>query len=78
MEDIIEFSEVKKESNATIFKKKHGYSVTFSKLMVKYSCKTPADYRALRKINRKNKTKTKTVSKPSVPVSAQTSKNKKK
>ena len=44
----------KKENKALAFKRKHGYSITFSKLMAKYNCKTPEEYRALRRASKKS------------------------
>ena len=48
-------SEVKRpqESKAEAFRKKHGYSLTMSKLMEKYGCRTLEEYRKLRQENRK-------------------------
>jgi len=40
---------------AVVFKLKHGYSKTMSKLMKKYNCKSVEEYRIIRKRNRKSK-----------------------
>ena len=42
-----------RESKAEAFRKKHGYSLTMSKLMDRYGCRSLEEYRALRKDNRK-------------------------
>ena len=56
-----------KGNKAEAFKKKHGYSLTMSKLMEKYGCKTIEDYRLKRKeVKAAQPKKTKTVKAPKV------------
>ena len=61
-----------KDTNAESFRRKNGYSITFGKLMAKYNCSTPDEYRSLRKVNKKLAIKP-SVSK-TAPVSNNTSK----
>jgi hypothetical protein len=42
-----------KVSKAVVFKKAHGYSLTFSKLMKKWNCSTPDAWRELRRQHKK-------------------------
>jgi hypothetical protein len=42
-----------RENKAKAFQEKHGYSLTMSRLMEKYGCRTLEEYRAMRKENRK-------------------------
>ena len=44
-----------KISKAVEFRKDKGYSITFSKLMIKWNCSTPEEYRAIRSKHRKEK-----------------------
>ena len=41
------------KKNGEKFRKEHGYSLTMSKLMEKWNCKTPDEYRVIRKKHKK-------------------------